>query len=62
MHKIEPYKPEFTFDIYARKEYYKCLEEREAWGDDLITFEQFLSINGEWLYDYYERLLSKQKS
>jgi len=59
---MEPYKPEFTFDVYAQREYYKCLAEREGWNQELITFEQFLEENGEWLYDYYERLLSEQES
>ena len=56
---MKPYKPEYTFDVFAHIEYHKCLAEREAFNDDLISYEQFLFENGEWLQDYYERLLSE---
>jgi hypothetical protein len=56
---MKPYKPEFTFDVYARKQYYEVLAERERYNDELITYEEFLFENGEWLEDYYERILSE---
>jgi hypothetical protein len=57
---MEPYKPEFTFDLFAERAYYNVLAERESYNQELITFDQFLDENGKWLYDYYERLLSEQ--
>jgi hypothetical protein len=56
---MEPYKPEFTFDLFCERAYHNALKERDDHNQELITYEQFLSENGEWLEDYYERILSE---
>lgn len=55
---IEPYMPEFGFDAFVRKEYYSNLSEREAYGVALISFEEYLDENREWLVKKYEHFLS----
>jgi hypothetical protein len=56
---MKPYKPEFTFDLFCERAYHNALKERDDHNQELITYEQFLFENGEWLEDYYERILSE---
>lgn len=56
---MEPYKPEFTFDLFCERAYHNALKERDDYNQELITYEQFLFENGEWLEDYYARLVNE---
>jgi hypothetical protein len=54
--------PEFGYEQFARQLYYKHLEELEAYGLDLVTFEQYNSANEDYIMEewkVYERFLSE---
>jgi len=44
---------EYGFDEFARKMYYAYLEEAEAWGEELVTFNKYLIDNQKWLEKNY---------
>ena len=54
--------PDFGFDDFVRNKYYSNLAEREGFGLELITFEDYLEENYKWLYKEYERIFSQQGS
>ena len=56
---MEPYIPEYGFDEFARMKYYNNLQEREAFGVELITFDDFVAENLSWLRKEYECFLSE---
>jgi hypothetical protein len=51
--------PEFDLGQFARNQYYNNLTEREAFGIELISYEEYYTQNEEWLLEEYERLLSQ---
>jgi predicted GNAT superfamily acetyltransferase len=51
--------PEFDYEQFARHMYYKHLEELEAFGIALESFEEYNSRNEKFLRERYEHFLSE---
>lgn len=50
-----------TFSSFCNRMYYDALIDRNAFGEDHISYNDYLKFNLDFLYDKYERQNTEQR-